>query len=110
MSKSLKFSLVLLFALFSGASFAQVTAGSYYSCVAQILKNDTPQAQANFVVACGSETLFTHEMRSFDQQSPKEIAELKSGFFTLLQGLVSPEGQKCFESDTELFWFGICHQ
>jgi len=110
MSKLLKCSAFLLCALFSGASFAQASAGSYYSCVAQVLKNDTPQASANFIVACGSETLFTHNMKSFDQQTPEQISELKGGFFTLLRGLVNPEGQKCFESETELFWFGICHQ
>ena len=81
------------------------------SCVAQVLKKDTPAAASHFVLACGSETLLRYRLKSFEKMSPEEIAKTKAQFLQILKGLVgNGEGVICNEFDSELFWVGICYR
>lgn len=94
-------------ALVSSVGFASERS----SCVIQVLKNDTNGQQAHFILACGSETIATHNVTPMEQLTADEIIRLKNGYLQALKSVIGSDVPvTCFESDTELFWIGICHK
>ncbi len=79
------------------------------SCVIQVLKNNTNNQTAHFVLQCGAEVIASHNTTPMEQQTPDEVTELKAGYLQALKNIMNTtEPLNCTETDTELFWIGIC--
>lgn len=77
------------------------------SCVLQVTKNTTTADRAQFVLACGSETLAAHDIRPFSDMTVEEALETKAIFRQVVKNLVG-ENSNCHEWDSELYFIAIC--
>lgn len=81
------------------------------SCVVQVLKKDTPAARANFIIACGSETLLSYRLPPLENRNAVEVLKVKSQFVEILRGLVGHSPNvTCMEQESELFWIALCYK
>lgn len=104
MLKSLVFAAVLAFT-------SSALATEYNSCLVQLLKNNTNDQKAHFVLACDGEVLATHETTPTEQLSQDQINQAKAAYSAAVFHLIGQSADaKCFEQETELFWFSFCHK
>jgi hypothetical protein len=102
----LKFIFVILAAPL--ISLAQ-TAQSPKTCAIQLLKNNTNNQTANFVLQCDANVIAAHDITPLDQRSAAEVKQLKADFVQVLKNLLNTtDSVNCTETESEIFWIAVC--